>query len=317
MSPTGRFVTSLSAAAAFGVIAAIALSRQRRHSDRLFLYAEETDRYPFPRTGVASLNRNHFRVQREYASSAWTFVIAAANGKNKWLFLRNSTTRAAATAWLDQNHTLRIAQYYPPGALDFPFREAAVDGRGYLLLAGALRNGSPLLSFAQVLEDGAFTEWWRSEVPGFPQPRDGWLRGLRSGHIWFVNQPEDQGGSTVYIFDVKTGTMLSTREFTSAIGGFVVDGNLVYIYFTDPLKTTELCMIDSQYRLITLGHKQFDFDFYEVPFNSIVSTPGAHLQYTYQGVGADGAIQVLTSNGFTLTTRLTGIDWRWHYMVPC
>jgi hypothetical protein len=88
-------------------------------------------------------------------------------------------------------------------------------------------------------------------------------------------------------------------------------------YFDDSLKTTELCILNSSWQILTIKRMEFDFDAYTVEFDNIASTPGAHLQYSTHTFDADGAIRVLSRYGFKLTKRLSNMDWNYDYVVQC
>ena len=95
------------------------------------------------------------------------------------------------------------------------------------------------------------------------------------------------------------------------------DGDLVFLYFDDHLKTTELCILNSAWQLVTIKRTEFDFDAYTVEFGDVASTPGAHLLYSAHTFDADGAIRVLSRDAFKLTKRLSNMDWRYQYFVQC
>jgi hypothetical protein len=301
----------------FATIARIALTRfRRRRKNRLFLYEIPTGTNSFGRAAVATIGPSYFQIESEYTYSDWTFVTSAAKGNNKWLFFHNYSTGSAATGWIDTHFNVRNSKFYAPGSLDFPYYSAVVDGRGYLMCIGYGSPGKVLIGFAQVLDDGTYVEWWRTELSDFPNPDGAPIIGLKNAHTWFTNNPG--GGATVYIFDVKRGQMLSTRAWDAPIRWMVADGDLIFIYFGDSLKSTELCILDSNQQLVTLKHTEFDFAAYTVfDFDRIASTPGAHLLYSYQSFTAHGAIRVLSRDGFKLTQQLSNMDWRYHYFVQC
>ena len=172
------------------------------------------------------------------------------------------------------------------------------------------------VGFAQVLDDGTFVEWWRAERSDLPFPTEQPLIGLKNAHTWFANK--NGGGSTVFLFDIKHGQVISQRDFDRTIHWMVADGDLIFLYFSDTLKSTELCVLDGNQQLQTLKHTEFDFASYTThDFDRITSTPGAHLLYTRQSFKAFGAIRVLGRDGFKLTHQLSNMDWRYHFAVRC
>lgn len=289
----------------------------KRKYNRLFFYSVRPNGVPFARAAVATIGPDHFAVESEFTYGDWSFVTSAANGENKWLFFQNSATGSAATALIDDNFILRVSKYYPPGALDFPYTHAVVDGRGYLLLIGILRGGEQIVGFGQVLDDGTYVEWWRTQLSDFPFPYARKPIGLKKAHAWYVNHDQPGGGSTVYVFDVKHAQIVSSRHWDAPLDGIIADEDVIFLYFHDGLKTTEICVLDGNQRLVTVKRTEFDFDFYTVPFDRVVGTPGAHLFYTYSSIGAAGAIRALGRGGFPLTHRTEKMDWTWHYVVEC
>jgi hypothetical protein len=262
---------------------------------------------------VATIGPDHFAIESEFTYSDWSFVTSAANGENKWLLFHDYEI-GTAIGLIDRNFIFRIKKFYAADALNFPWSYAVVDGRGYLMLVGSLQAGKLTLGFAQVLDDGTYVEWWRTELPAFPFSWGSPLVGLKSAHAWFTNEGEN-GPSTVYIFDVKHAQILSSREWSAPLRRMVVDREMVFLYFADHLKTTELCILNSSWQLVTIKRTEFDFDSYTVEFDNIASTPGAHLLYSAHTFHSDGAIRVLGRDGFKLTKRLSNMDWRYHYFV--
>ena len=190
------------AVAVFIGLALVALSRWRpRAYNRLFLYAGRSDDFPFGRAAVATIGPDHFAIETEFTYGDWSFVTSAANGRNKWLLLRNPEI-GTAIGLIDHNFIFRIKNFYPTDALDFPWSYAVVNGRGCLMLVGRFAPGKLTLGFAQVLDDGSYIEWWRTELLDFPFTLGSPLIGLKSAHAWFINA-SDNGPSTLYIFDVE------------------------------------------------------------------------------------------------------------------
>jgi|GEM_PF-3603501 hypothetical protein len=307
----------VAAVAVFVGLALIALTRWRpRRYNRLFLYAVRTDDFPFGRAAVVTIGPDHFAIESEFTYSDWYFVTSAANGKNKWLLFNNYKI-GTAIGLIDDNFIFRIKKFYSADSLEFPWTYAVVDGRGYLMLVGFLQAGLTV-GFGQVIDDdGTYVEWWRTELPGLPFSWGSPLIGLKSAHAWFTNDPAPGGPSTVYIFDVKEARILSSRQWTAPLRRMVVDGEIVFLYFDDHLKTTELCILNSTWQLVTIKRTEFDFDSYTVEFDHIASTPGAHLLYSAGSFTSAGAIRVLSRDGFKLTKRLNNMDWRYHYFVRC
>jgi hypothetical protein len=306
------------AVAVFVGLSLIALSRLRpRGYNRLFLYAGRSDDFPFGRAAVATIAPDRFVIESEFTYSDWSFVTSAANGENKWLLFHNGEI-GTAIGLIDDHFIFRIRQFYPADASNFPWSYAVVDGRGCLMLAGLSIStpGKLTLGFAQVLNDGSYIEWWREELPEFPFFFGTPLIGLRNAHAWFINASEN-GPATVYIFNIKLAQILSSRQWSAPLRRIVADGELIFLYFDDDLKTTELCILNSNWELVTIKRKEFDFDAYTVAFDDIASTPGAHLLYSHHTVDSDGAIRVLSHDGFKLTKRLSNMDWRYQYIVPC
>jgi hypothetical protein len=285
-------------------------------TNRLFLYSVRL--YPIQpaRAAVATIGPYGFEAGTFSFLGDWTLVASAATAKRKWLLFHDSRTGAAATGWVDRSSLLQTVRHYPPGAIDFPFRMAAVDGRGNLMLLGFGTRGEALLGFAQVLDDGTFVEWWRTLRPDLLLPH-GPIAGLKESHAWFSNDRNNAPGSTVSILDVKRGQILGQRRWGARIRWMVGEGDLLFFFFDDSLRTTELCVVDASYRIVTLKRTELDFATYTDGFNRIASSPGAHLLYSWETYNAPGAIRVLGRDGFRLTAQLNGIDWRWHYFVPC
>ena len=306
----------LAAVAVFVGLTLLALSRWRpRKYNRLFLYARRSDNFPFGRAAVATIGPDHFTIESEFTYGNWAFVTSAANGKNKWLLFHHYEI-GTAIGLIDDKFIFRIRQFYAVDALDFRWSYAVVDGRGCLMLVGAFPLGKLTVGFAQVLNDGSYMEWWREEIPDFPFPWGNPLIGLGTAHAWFSNASEN-GPGTVYIFNIKLAQILSSRQWAAPLRCIVADGDLIFLYFDDHLKTTELCVLNSSSQLVTINRTEFDFDAYAIGFDAVVSTPGAHLLYSHNTFDADGAVRVLSQDGFKLTKRLSKADWRYDYLVEC
>ena len=225
-------------------------------------------------------------------------------------------TGSGATGLIDDDFIFRIKKFYQPGTLDFPYYSTVVDGRGYLMLNGFPRAGIATVGLAQVLDDGTYWQLWKTGLPDFPFPYPETVIGLKNAHAWYKKDPHG-GGSTVYIFDVKHAQFLSSRQWDAPLAGIVADGEIVCLHFSDPQRTTEICVLNSSQQLVTIKKTELDFELFTEPFDRIASTPGAHLQYTYNTFTAPGAIRVLSRDGFRLTKRLSNMDWRWQYIVQC
>jgi hypothetical protein len=312
----GSLIRIVGLAAAWGLAVAILIRRPARRLNRLFLLEPAYGKNMLARAAVATIGPNTFQIERSYAFAQWAFVTSAANGGNKWLLFHN-LNGSAATGLIDDDYVFRQVKYYPPGSLsDFPFpNTAVVDGRGYLLATGRSPDNRTVAAFAQVLDDGSYVEWWRTALSDFQLPYLHKVIGLQDSHLVYSN--DNSGGSTVYVFDIKHARVLSSRQWGAPLKGVVAEGNLIYLYFDDSIRTTELCVLDTSRQLVTLKRTEFDFDLSTVPFDRIASTPGAHLLYSYQSLDAPGAIRVLDQDGFKLTKRLSGMDWRWFYYVRC
>lgn len=285
-------------------------------TNRLFLYSIRLNERELARGAVASIGPGFFQAESPFAYGDWTLVASAATPKRKWLLFYDSRTGAAATAWVDRSGLLQTGKSYPHGTLTFPYQIMAADGRGCLMLWGAGFEGKSHIGFAQVLDDGTFVEWWRTERLNFPLP-SGPVAALADCHIWFTNDRAPGQGSTVHLFDIKSGQFLGSRRWGARIRWMVVDGDLLFLYFADSLRTTELCVVEANRQITTLKRTEFNFAEYPDGFNRIASTPGAHLQYEYQAYQAPGWIRVLTRDGFRLSATLSKMDWRWHYFIPC
>jgi hypothetical protein len=269
---------------------------------------------------VATIGQDHFAIETEFTYGDYYFVTSAANGKNKWLLFHYYNI-GTTIGLIDHNFIFRIRKFYSADSLEFPWEYAVVDGRGYLMLVGLLPAHSPKLTvgFGQVLDDGTYVEWWRTELPGLPFSFGYPLIGLKSAHAWFTDE-RGKGANTVYIFDIKHAQILSSRQWTAPIRGMVADGDIIYLSFDDHLRTTEICVLNSRMELVTVKRTEFDFHDYitTVGFqNQIASTPGAHLLYAAQSFDAGGEIRVLSRDGFKLTKQLSNMSWLWHYSVRC
>jgi hypothetical protein len=171
------------------------------------------------------------------------------------------------------------------------------------------------VAFAQVLDDGSFVEWWRTDLD-IPFPRN--IVGLKDAHAWFANDYA-RGRGTVYIFDVKHGQMLSTRTFDREINNMVVEGDWVCLYTRDRL-ITEICVIDRNHQLISVKYTEYDADFQGVSFYlGVASTPGAHLLYgRYPDAGSKATVRVFDLGGLLrITHKFTQPAWPWLYVEPC
>lgn len=214
---------------------------------------------------------------------------------------------------VDPDYTFRRVRVYPRGSYK-PWNWATVDGRGYLMLTGML---SPKVGvgFAQVLEDGSFVEWWRTDLD-IPFATE--IVGLRDAHAWFVNDSARNRG-TVYIFDVKRGQMLSTRTFDREIDRMIVEGDRVVLFSRDRL-VTEICIIDRNHQLVSVKYTEYDADFLDVSFYlGVASTPGAHLLFErYPGAGGRATVRVFEPGGGLRTThRFAQSAWPWLNVGPC
>lgn len=284
-------------------------------TNRLLLYAARLYPNQPARAAIATISPFGFEVGSPFFFGDWTIVTSAATSKRKWLLLLDTRNGDVATAWVDRSSAIHIAKLYRGSALDFPYFQFGVDGRGCLALLSTA-GGKTLLGFAQVLDDGTLVEWWHASRSDIPLA-DGPIVGLRGAHAWFRNDPNLGNGSTVFVLDVKRGQLLSTRRWGARIEWMVADGDLLFIFFNDRMRTTELCILDGAYQIHTLKRTEFDFETYTDGFDRIASTPGAHLLYQAHTYEAFGQIRVLNRDGFKLTTKLSKMDWRWHYYVPC
>ena len=284
-------------------------------TNRVFLYSVRIYPNQPARAAIATISPFGFQVGSASFLGDWTSVTGAATANRKWLLLHDRRTGSLATAWVDRDLILHTAKTYLLGAINYPFHTAGVDGRGCLALLGGGGPDPLLLGFAQVLDDGTFVEWWRTPRSDL-RLADGPIVGLTDTHAWFSNDRAGSG-STLFLVDVKRGQIMGSRRWSASIQWMVGEGNLLFLYLNDRLRTTELCAVDENYRIVTLKRTELDFDAWPDGFDRIASTPGAHLQYAQQAYGAFGSIRVLSRDGFKLTTKLSGMDWRWHYFVPC
>jgi hypothetical protein len=271
---------------------------------------------------VATISPDHFAIERTFLFGNWSTVISAASGNKNWLFLHDGNTGSAATGLVDANFTFRRVKFYPPGSfVAWPYESAVVDGRGYLLLSGVALHHSPskpvTVGFAQVLDDGSFVEWFRTELD-IPYPRN--VVGLRDAHAWYENDATT-GLATVYIFDVKTVRMLSSKKLDRGLDGIVVDGERICLY-TQTKAITEICVLDINHQLVSMKLTDFDGDFFTDHFDLVASTPGAHLFYerapfTDNLRHDDASVRVFRPEGVRITTKVRNEHWAWHKVMRC
>ena len=320
----GRVLTAV-VAGVTGVALAHDLFRRARtpvrRSHRLFIYSpqavkEYANDPDVSIVAIATISADHFRIERTFPFEDLGIVASAAHGNKKWLLLENRQAGTLTVGLVNPDFSFHRVRFYPRGTFTpWRFMVAAVDGRGYLMLSGTSRSPSKvLIGFAEVLDDGTFVEWWRTELD-IPFPV--YIVGLKDAHAWYDNDYKT-GRGTVYIFDVKRAQMLSSRSFDREINLMVVDGDRVCLFTRDRL-ITEIFVIDGNHQLVSVKYTEYDRDFLdESPYLAVASTPGAHLLYgRYPGQGERASVRVFEPGGLRVTTRFRQPAFPWLYVEPC
>jgi hypothetical protein len=325
--PTSRSAAVWTLFGLAAVVSALAVIVDRyRRPNRLFLYSYQgwPDRPPGASVAaVASIGPGFFQIENTFNFGDWTTVANARNGRNDWLFFHNRYNGAAETGYVDHGFRYHTKTTYPPGTFsDWPFQFAVVNGLGQLLLLGYKGSGA-VVGLAEVLDDGTFVEWWRTEVdiplPDFDVSS---LVGLPNAHAWFSSSPAQHqrpAGGSVVVFDVKHARVVSTRRSEVVWDSIAVDGDLLYL-FNAFEGLSEICSVDEDGELATVKAAAQDADVTRNLDQYVASTRGAHLGYSYPRRTAH--VRVLSRSGFPSTYEVNDSDklWMekvWVNIVPC
>ena len=197
-------------------------------SSRVFLYGFfPAGNRPATYAAVGLVRERGFQIVKEFAVDEFPFygdVYGAARNGKRWLLLLDHRDGKAMTGLVDADHRFVEAYRHPPGSLPH-WRHVAVDGEGYLLLAGTnqkLRRNE--IALAQVEDDGSVTVWWTTET-ALPLPN--FLVGLPTGHLW-VNVDEEAMTSTARVF--HRGQPATEQSWNDVWRGVAAQGNLVSLY---------------------------------------------------------------------------------------